>query len=129
MLAISVNTYLVSIRRAVDQQRRAQHDVTACLLAEAGVNWAAANLSEHPSAYSGDKDISLGEGRFTVAVVSTSDPAVYRVTSIGQLAEDGQILAKCEINALVIRRPNGYVTVHPAGREGHLAGDAIQAPP
>ncbi len=95
------------MNRTFDEGRRFQHGQKAFLLAEAGLEKAVAELRNDP-AYAGDKDISLGEGRFTVRVTQRQG-AVFSLESSGRLANPNYESFRTTLEATLRFGPGGRV--------------------
>ncbi|MFP4172670.1 MAG: hypothetical protein ACLFV4_07130 [Candidatus Hydrogenedentota bacterium] len=102
MLAAS---FLGLTRMTGDTVAESRWREAAFYLAEAGAAQAMSELARD-AAYTGDEDIELGDGRFTVAVEQAGD-ANWRVTSRGDIGGAGHTRARAVVEADVTRTEDG----------------------
>ena len=106
-------TFLLTIHRSLDAERRDRHGDAAQALALAGVNKAMAALAAD-AAYAGERDTVLGEGAFSVTVERFDEG--FRVESTGRLADWAHEISAVTLRAVVVRARGGGLRLDRAER-------------
>ncbi len=109
LAALSIGTTAAwqFMNRTFDEGRRFQHGQKTLLLAEAGLEKAVAELRNDP-AYAGDKDVPLGEGRFTVCVTRRQG-TIFSLESFGRLGDPKHETFRATLEATLRLGPGGRV--------------------
>ncbi|MFB3896214.1 MAG: hypothetical protein ACE14V_07925 [bacterium] len=84
----------------------AYHNTQALNLAEAGVEKAIYELNHTGGSYTGEKNTSLGAGKFTVTV--KSGQGGYKIMAIGETRSAKKYTGKKIITAQIQRSSNGH---------------------
>lgn len=85
ILSIGTSVLWSQIHAQLAQQRQSWHREQAYQLAEAGLEQAIMALRAAPAQYTGEADVPLGPGTFTVTVQPAGDAGAYQIESWGAL--------------------------------------------
>jgi len=88
MMILSIGTSVLwsQIHSQLSQQRQSWHREQAFQLAEAGLEQAIAALRAAPGHYTGEANVPLGPGTFTVTIQPGAESGVYQIDAWGTLA-------------------------------------------
>ncbi len=110
ILMIGSTTFYSLLHIALSQAHAREESRTCLNIAEAGLDKALAELQRDASAYHGEHETVLGNGRFTVEV-KPLERLSYRVTSTGLLGDGGFVRKQARIVADVSLAAKGRVDV------------------
>ncbi len=100
-MTILAGAFIEGVHMTLAQQRAASNDLIVRNLAQAGIDSAIASLCGDESAYEGESDVALGEGRYSVRLTRGPESNTYRVNAIGELEAGGRVTHSFEIKARV----------------------------
>jgi hypothetical protein len=108
-ITIFASTFLGFLNRTASNRNSVERQQICLNIAEGGVDKALAELRTNPNDYRGEKNTSLGAGRFSVEVEQSDQAGTYRVVSTGELFDGTFVISRMRIIAEVTLSPNGTV--------------------
>jgi type II secretory pathway component PulJ len=121
ILSIGTSVLWSQIHSQLSQQRQSWHREQAFQLAEAGLEQAIVALRAAPGQYTGEADVLLGPGHFTVTVMAANEAGAYQIESWGALD-----LAAYRYDRAGLR---AELTLSPSGRLERYAVQPIKGEP
>ena len=109
-MTIFASTFLGFLNRTASNRNSIERRQICLNIAEGGVDKALAELRTNPNGYRGEKNTSLGAGRFSVEVKRGGEAGTYIILATGELADGGPVLSRARIIAEVTLSSTG--TVH-----------------
>ncbi len=110
ILGMLASAFLYNILATNSSFKRTSNLQVAFNLAEAGIDKAIAELSRSSSTYSGEEDTPLGEGTFSVSVLTSEEEAgEMLIISTGYIPHSPGSKAKRTVKATVRRRDSSLV--------------------
>ena len=110
-MTILVGAFLEGVHFALDRQRAASNELIVCNLAQAGIDSAIASLSTEADTYSGESNVLLGEGRYTVELSHEPDSHVYRVTARGELLAAERVVHAYTLKARIVLQGGRLISI------------------
>lgn len=105
VLGTLASAFLYNVIATNSSFRRTSNLQVAFNLAEAGIDKAIAELSRFPSTYSGEEDIPLGEGTFSISVLTSEENAgEIFIISTGYLPNSLEPKAKRTVKVTIQRQ-------------------------
>ena len=108
-ITIFASTFLGFLNRTASNRNSVERQQICLDIAEGGVDKALAELRNNPNDYRGEKNTSLGAGRFSVEVRRAEKERAYSIVSTGELADGAFVISRTRIIAEVTLSPNGTV--------------------
>jgi len=108
-MTIFASTFLGFLNRTVSNRNSIEREQICLNIAEGGVDKALAELRANPIGYRGEKNTSLGAGRFSVEVKPVGKERTYSIISTGELEDSKLVVPRTRIVAEVTLSPTGTV--------------------
>jgi Tfp pilus assembly protein PilX len=99
VLSIGTSVLWKQLHANLNEQRRTWHREQAFQLAEAGLEHAIARLRTNPAGYTGETDVPLGAGAFSVQVTRPTGADTYVLESWGRLNQNTGIHDRAGLRA------------------------------
>jgi hypothetical protein len=109
ILSIGTSALWRQLHSNLQQHRVAWHKEQAFQLAEAGLESSIAHLRATADTYTGEKNVPLGAGTFSVVVTPGEGRGVYRITSTGRLENAAYRFDTVTLSAALHLADNGRI--------------------
>lgn len=112
ILSIGTSVLWQQLHRNLDQHRMAWHQEQVFLIAEAGLDTAIAHLQQPDANYTGEAQVGVGSGHFTVVVTPGDGAGHYRLRSTGRLEHVASRYRVITLAATLRLSPTGEVVAY-----------------
>ena len=108
-MTIFASTFLGFLNRTASNRNSIERRQICLNIAEGGVDKALAELRTNPNGYRGEKNTSLGAGRFSVEVKRGGEARAHSIVSTGELEDGKLVVSRARIVAEVTLSSTGTV--------------------
>ena len=112
ILSIGTSVLWQQLHRNLEQHRMAWHQEQVFLVAEAGLDTAIARLQQPNANYTGEENVVVGPGHFTVMVTPDGTAGTYRLRSTARLDHATSRYSAVTLAATLQLSPTGEVLTY-----------------